>query len=127
MQILLRDNLPYTTVTLVYKGQRLTVSDVLIDTGSATSVFSADVVQAIQIEPEPEDMLHTIRGVGGLEVVFARRVDGLGVGGHFVPDFEIEVGGMDYGILLKGILGMDFLLRAGACLDLGRQTLEIGT
>ena len=32
-------------------------------------------------------------------------------------DFEIEVGAMDYGFAIEGIVGMDFLTRAGAMLD----------
>ena len=34
-----------------------------------------------------EDTLHTIRGIGGSEVVFSRRVDYLQVGGRAVLDF----------------------------------------
>jgi hypothetical protein len=41
-----------------------------------------------------------------------------------VLDFEIEVGGMDYGFEINGILGMDFLLRAGAILNLRELSLE---
>jgi hypothetical protein len=33
-------------------------------------------------------------------------------------DFEIEVGGMDYGFGMNGILGMDFLMCTGAILNL---------
>jgi hypothetical protein len=40
-----------------------------------------------------------------------------------VPDFEIEVGAMDYGFPADGILGLDFLLRAGALIDL--RQLEV--
>ncbi len=36
---------------------------------------------------------------------------------------EIEVGGMDYGFEINGILGMDFLLKTGASIDL--QALEL--
>ncbi|GAB4398787.1 MAG: hypothetical protein OHK0052_21980 [Anaerolineales bacterium] len=37
-----------------------------------------------------------------------------------LPYFEIEVGGMDYGFDMNGILGMDFLLGIGAILDLSQ-------
>ncbi|MBC8235313.1 hypothetical protein H8E77_37685, partial [bacterium] len=55
--------------------------------------------------PIAEDVLHTIRGVGGSEVVFTRRVDYLKVGEHSIADFEIEVSGMDYGLKINGIFG----------------------
>ena len=48
----------------------------------------------------------------------------LAVGDLKVPDFEIEVGAMDYGFPADGILGLDCLLRAGAFIDL--RHLELG-
>jgi hypothetical protein len=118
MQLTLKDNLPYITLTLNYKGTVVSIPDVLIDTGSASSIFSADILISVQIEPSPTDTLHTIRGVGGTEVVFTRRVDYLQVEDQSVPNFEVEVGGMDYGFEINGILGMDFLTAAGAILNL---------
>jgi hypothetical protein len=41
-----------------------------------------------------------------------------------VPDFGIEVGAMDYDFPAEGILGLDYLLRTGALIDLRR--LELG-
>ena len=37
-----------------------------------------------------------------------------------VEDFEIEIGLMDYGFEIDGILGMDFLIEVGAILNLER-------
>ncbi len=36
-----------------------------------------------------------------------------------VHDFEIDVGAMDYGFDIEGIIGMDFLIEVGAVIDLG--------
>jgi hypothetical protein len=41
-----------------------------------------------------------------------------------VTDFEIEVGGMNYGFDIDGILGMDFLTRAGAIINLRDLRLD---
>jgi len=41
-----------------------------------------------------------------------------------LPDFEIEVGGMDYGFAINGILGMDFLTRSKAIINLATMKLE---
>jgi hypothetical protein len=51
-------------------------------------------------------------------------VDFLQVGEKQLTAFEIEVGGMDYGFDIRGILGMDFLRQAGAILDLKALTIE---
>ena len=42
MKIHLRDGLPFVTVTLIQQGRQLTLQHVLLDTGSAGSLFSAD-------------------------------------------------------------------------------------
>jgi len=36
---------------------------------------------------------------------------------------SIEVGGMDYGFEMHGILGMDFLTQAGAMINLREMTI----
>ena len=124
MRLSLRDNLPFTVVTVVYRGKPITLPEVLIDTGSARTILSADVVADIEIVPAADDILYTIRSVGGSEVVFSRQVDSLQVGERHLKDFEIEVGGMDYGFEIHGILGMDFLRQSGAILDLAEMSIR---
>lgn len=124
MRLLLKDNLPFTQVILNYRGVEIEIPDVLIDTGSASTILAADLVAEAGIEPEMSDVLYTIRGVGGTEAVFSRHVDSLQVGPSTVSDFEIEIGGMDYGFEINGILGMDYMLRAGMIIDLGTLSLE---
>ena len=92
MHLTLKDDLPFTTVTIAYLGQHIDISSVLIDTGSASTILNADLVATIGITPDPQDILHTIRGVGGTEVVFTRQVDHLQVGTRSLNQFEIEVG-----------------------------------
>jgi hypothetical protein len=124
MQLLLRDNLPFIAVTIVHQGASISLSDVLIDTGSARTLFSADIVVNIHITPAPDDKLYTIRGVGGTEVVFTRRVDSIQVGECDISNFEIEIGSMDYGFKIDGILGMDFLRQAGSIINLAELSID---
>lgn len=100
------------------------VPDVLIDTGSASTVVAADSVVALGIVPESTDVLRTLRGVGGREVVFTRILDQIRVGECGLEQFLVEIGGMDYGFNINGILGMDFLSRSRAVIDLGRQAID---
>lgn len=118
MRLTLRDDLILTCVTVTYQGNSVDIPDVVVDTGSATTLLSADYLARIAITPSPHNVLYMVRGVGGSEVVFARRIEHIRVGEQVVPNFEIEVGGMDYGFAIHGILGMDFLLRARALIDL---------
>ncbi len=118
MQLLLKNNLPFTTVIVAYQKQEVRIENVLVDTGSASTIFAVDVVETIKIYPLPEDTLHTIHGVGGSETVFSRVVDYVQLGEQKLANLEIEVGGMDYGFEINGILGMDFLTKVGAIINL---------
>jgi len=123
MNIQVRDGLPYVTVTLLYGGQQLDLANVLLDTGSAGTLFAADQVLAVSLQYEADDPVQRIRSIGGTEFVFVKRIDRLSVGELQVSDFAIEVGAMDYGFAIDGIIGTDFLLQVGAVIDLSR--LEI--
>ena len=127
MRLTLKDDLPFVRITASYHDAEIDIPDVLLDTGSATTILSADQVAQIGIVPEPTDTLYTIRGVGGIETVFTRRIAQIRIGQQQVCDFEIEVGGMDYGFEIQGILGMDFLLQAGAIIDLCDLLLRFST
>ena len=120
----LKYDLPFTTVRIAHNGIPIEIPDVLVDTGSASTILAADLVANVQISPRAEDILHTIHGVGGSEVAFTRKIDYLKVGERSIADFEIEVGGMDYGFKINGILGMDFLTRAGAVINLQEMRIE---
>ena len=121
MHLTLRDGLPFVTVVVSHDGIETELSDVLVDTGSAATIFSVD---ALGVRPRHDDRLRRMRGVGGFELVFSRRIARVEVGDRHVDDFEVELGATDYGFGINGILGMDFLTRTRARLDLGQLTLE---
>jgi len=123
MNIQVRDGLPYVTITLLHGGQQLDLAYVLLDTGSAGTLFAADQVLAVGLQYEADDPVQHIRGIGGAEFVFVKRIDRLSMGALQVSDFAIEVGALDYGFAIDGIIGTDFLLQVGAVIDLSR--LEI--
>jgi len=114
------DRLPYITATLTFQGQNLTLRRVILDTGSAGTVFSIDELAKIGLLPEREDQLREIHGIGGTEYVFTKRIEKLAIGDLQVADFEIEVGAMEYFLELDGIIGLDFLLQTRAIVDFSR-------
>jgi hypothetical protein len=125
MKVRLQDGLPFMSVTLDHRGQQLLLENVLLDTGSAGTIFSTDKVALMGMQYEPEDMVHRIRGVGGTEFVFTKRVDRVRLDELAVNHFEVEIGAMDYGYPIDGIIGVDFLMQVGAMIDLAN--LEIRT
>lgn len=74
---------------------------------------------------EPTDRLRTLRGVGGREYVFVRKMDRVALGEHGVDAFDVEVGDMDYGFDIGAIIGMDFLRATGAVIDLQALMVEL--
>jgi len=118
MRLSLNKNLLFAEIEVEYKGFAAKIPRILVDTGSATTLLATDAVIQIGIAPEPEDTLYLIRGVGGCEAVFARRMDCFKLGDAAISDFIVEIGGMDYGFPINGIVGMDFLLQTEAMLDL---------
>lgn len=117
VKIRLQNGLPYITVKVSYRGRDLELHNVLLDTGSAGTVLSIDKMLSIGLEYAADDAVHRIHGVGGTAFVFSKTVEQLAIDDIHVDGFEIEVGGMNYGFEMDGILGLDFLLRVGAVID----------
>lgn len=124
MNLSIRYGLPFVTAVVEYDGRKVELDNVLLDTGSAGTLFQVDRLMTIGLHMEPEDLIRRIRGVGGAEFVFSKWVGGLDVGGLRVDNFEVEVGAMDYGFELDGIVGLDFLQAVRARIDLGELTVS---
>jgi Aspartyl protease len=84
---------------------------------------ATDQVLAVGLQYEADDPAQRMRGIGGAEFVFVKRIAHLSVGKLQVTNFAIKVGVLDYGFAIDGILGTDFLLQVGAVIALSR--LEI--
>lgn len=123
MILRLYENLPFVEIVINYRNQELLLKNVLVDTGSAGTIFAADRLLAIGLLYEDNDPVDRIRGVGGSEWVFIKKIDSLRLGPLLLSDFAIEVGAMNYGFDIDGIIGMDFLTEVGATIDL--KHLEI--
>ena len=107
MHLRFKHDLPCVNVTLTYGQAAIELTEVIIDTGSVSSIFPTDVVERIGILPAPQDRLRNIHGIGGIETVFIRQVDRLQVGNFFLDSFEIDIGTMEYDLSTNGILGID--------------------
>jgi hypothetical protein len=65
VQFQLRYNLPFVSIQIEYNGKSLQIPSILVDTGSASTLLSVDLLLNIGIQPDPFDRIYTIRGVGG--------------------------------------------------------------
>ncbi|WP_078408741.1 pepsin/retropepsin-like aspartic protease family protein [Priestia abyssalis] len=78
---------------------------------------------SIGILPEEHDTIYRVRDVGDSEFVYSKILDELSIGSLKVREFETEIGAMNYGFELDGIIGLDFLLKTKAIIDLDNPSL----
>jgi hypothetical protein len=121
--ITIRNGLPFISVILTANGQQLQITDVLLDTGAGASVFKTDDLLTIGVVPSLTDRIRFMSGIGGREAVIEKQIDALTVGTRTLHPFTIQLGAVNYGFIINGIVGMDFLLAAGAIIDLNTLTL----
>lgn len=116
--------LPFTSVTLRANGKSLTLQRVLIDTGSAGSLFKTDDLEVLGVTLESTDAIRFMSEIGGREPVVEKTIESIEVADMIASPFTVELGAVDYGYGIAGILGLNFLLKVGARIDLAN--LEIG-
>jgi hypothetical protein len=112
MNIEVKHGLPFVAVTIRYRGSELLLERVLLDTGSAGTIFNANLVTAVGVFPEGNDVVDTIRGVGGVEYVYTKYFESIHFGDVRLENFQVEIGNMDYGMEINGIIGFDFITAA---------------
>jgi hypothetical protein len=95
----------------------------LLDSGSGATGFKTDELEKIDVRLQPGDLIEYLSGIGGQEPVVEKYIDSIELGDLQVTSFAVQVGAMDYGFQMDGILGADFLLRMGAVVDF--KTLEV--
>ena len=117
MNIEVKHGLPFVAVTIRYRGSELLLDRVLLDTGSAGTIFNANLVGIISVFPEGNDVVDTIRGVGGVEYVYTKYFDSIHFGEICLENFQVEIGNMDYGMEINGIIGFDFISAANLLID----------
>ncbi|MCP1187379.1 retropepsin-like aspartic protease [Paenibacillus sp. 1781tsa1] len=117
--------LPFISIELEFRGEVLHLERVLLDTGSASTLLNADTVREVGMVPEEDDLVDIIRGVGGIEYVYTKSLDSITVDGTTLNNFQIEIGNMDYGLEIDGILGFNFMRQAGVIINANFMELSI--
>ena len=120
------NGLPFVEATVIFRGRSLQLNHVLIDTGSAGTILNVNSLEKIGVKPEANDVTHTIYGVGGTEFVYTKQIDQICLSKDIsISDFLVELGSMDYGLEIDGIIGYDFMKKVGIVIDLNKLSLHI--
>lgn len=109
--------LPFVSVDLIFRGEALSLGKVLLDTGSASTIFNANRLGTIGVIPEKDDIVDAVRGIGGVEYVYTKQLDQIQLDHTILKSFLVEIGNMDYGLEIDGILGFDFISEAKLIID----------
>ncbi len=118
--------LPFVEANVTFRGKGITLEKVLLDTGSAGTILNVNKLEAIGVKPEANDITQTIQGVGGLEFVYTKNIDRISIKDDIViSNFYVELGSMDYGLEIDGIIGYDFMKKVGLIIDLQHLNLYV--
>jgi hypothetical protein len=104
-------------------SRQATFSNVVLDTGSGTTIFKTDHMLDLGIELLMTDHVRQVTGIGGAQGVIEKYVDAVQVDDMVVQPMLIEVGELVFDFSLHGILGLDFLLKVKAQLDFDQLTI----
>lgn len=122
-KLIIDEGLLLTEMELTFKGKSLLLKRVLVDTGSGSTIVSTDLAESIGIVAEENDMIYRIIGVGS-EFVYSKTVDSIIIGNMETKNFSLEIGAMNYGFELDGIIGLDLLQQIKAVININKLTLE---
>lgn len=123
-KLFIDEGLLLTDMEVIYKGKSLLLKRVLVDTGSGSTIIKIDLAESIGIVAEEDDMIYRISGVGGAEFVFSKTIDSIIIGEKEVGQFTVEIGSMNYGFELDGIIGLDLLQQMKAIINLDKLIIE---
>ena len=122
--LFIEDGLLLTDMEVTYRGKSLWLKRVLVDTGSGSTIIKTDLAESIGIFAEENDMIYRISGAGGSEFVFSKMIDSIKIGEKEAENFTLEIGAMNYGFELDGIIGLDLLQQMRAIINLDRLIIE---
>jgi len=114
MRLRFEYGLPFAEIELYNGDKNIKLTNVLIDTGSATTIISTETAISLGLGPQPDDELNLVRGVGGVESVYEKFVEKIILDAAELNAFKIDVGAMQYGFEIDAIVGVDVLKQAKA-------------
>ncbi len=123
MKINLRDNLLFTSLTLIHNDRQIIIDNIIIDTGAAQTLLSSDIAENIGIVYQNGDRIIRMFGIGGESIAFRKIVDEVKFGIISIKDYSLDFGYIDTRHGINGLIGLDLLLKVKAVIDL--HSLEI--
>lgn len=115
-----QNKLLFCSLDLTIDNKLLHLKNVLIDTGSATTLINSDYIHF-----DGNEELINVHGVGGYESVLMKHFESISINnGYNIHDVLLCVGEMDYGIDIDLLIGLDLLKILKADISIKNMCLE---
>lgn len=115
----LKDGLLYTSINLRHEDKCIVVDNVIIDTGAFHTIIASDFLEKLDVAFSDEDELVKALGYGGtVSYSVRKKIDSIECEDLKINDIKIYFGEIDPNERVNGLIGLDFLRKAGVILDL---------
>lgn len=105
-------------------GEPITLR-LLIDTGSSFTVLPTAVVEDLGCDLSQPSSRIPIFAASGRLMTSIVAVPWLDCLGKHIENFPVAAFNLPAGVFVDGLLGMDFLRRFGAVIDMGKSTISL--
>ncbi|WP_039657423.1 aspartyl protease family protein [Clostridium tyrobutyricum] len=110
----------FCSLDLRINRRNLHLENVLIDTGSATTLINADYILL-----DGNEKIKNAQGIGGYERILVKNFEMLKLNDIVIKDVSLSIGDMDYGIDIDLLIGLDILKILNANINIKNMTLEL--
>lgn len=109
----------FCSLDLKIDNKDLHLENILIDTGSATTLINSDYINF-----DGSEEFIDIHGVGGYEAVLRKNFKTFLINDFSINDINLCVGNLDYGIDIDLLIGLDILKALNADINIKNMCLE---
>lgn len=119
-----KNGLLYASVVLTHENKFVIVDDVIIDTGAYHTIILTDYLEELNAELTTDDELVKTSGYGGIQYSSVRKkINKIEIGDISIDEVKIDFGNIDPYERVNGLIGLDFLIKAGLIIDLVDLTM----
>ncbi|AGL00559.1 retropepsin-like aspartic protease [Desulfoscipio gibsoniae] len=119
-----KNGLLYADIVIAHHGEKITINDVIIDTGASHSIILPDFLHEHDIGFDDSDELVVMSGIGGVEVSAVRKkIDTISIGDITLEGMIVDFGVIDPKDRVNGLIGLDFLKSAKVIINVDELTL----
>lgn len=120
IQLKFKHSLLFCELDIVINNQKIHLNNVLIDTGSATTLINSDYISL-----DGTEEFINIYGVGGYEAVLNKQFKSISINNIPLKNIVLSVGELDYGINIDMLIGLDLLKLLNADININDMILHI--